>query len=237
VHFTADRAVADAVTASVPAASRIPAETRAFRRRLVHHLAADAGLRQFLDIGAGQIPPGTTHETAQAVDPSCRIVYTDSDPAVLAQARSVLTSADEGVVQCDNGDIADVDAILADAKATLDLSQPTAVLLLATLVCVPTLADAARAVSTLMAAVPAGSHVAISHLSGDLDPALPAAARAWNKSMPAAIVPRSREAVESLLDDLDVLAPGVVPVTEWRPEPGAERVSPVPVLGVLARKP
>jgi S-adenosyl methyltransferase len=238
-HFAADRAVMRAITASVPAVARIPAETLAFRRRVVRYLAAEAGLRQFLDIGAGLIPPGTTHETAQAVDPSCRVFYTDSDPAVLGQARARLTSASSGAVQFELGDIADVDAILTEAKAVLDLSQPTAVLLLPTLVRVPTLVAAARAVSSLLAAVPTGSYIAISHLASDLHPAMAEAARTWNRKVAAPVTPRSRADMQSLVAALEVVPPGVVPVTEWRPEAGADDgpAALVPLYGVLARKP
>jgi hypothetical protein len=236
-HFAADRAVVRAVTAAVPAVARIPAETLAFRRRVVGYLAAEAGLRQFLDIGAGLIPPGTTHETAQAVDPSCHILYIDSDPAVLDQARARITSASPGAVYCNLGDIADVDAILAEAKADLDLSQPTAVLLLPSLVRVPTLVAAARAVSSLLAAVPAGSHIAISHLASDLHPAMATATRTWNKSVAAPLTPRSRADVLSLVAGLEIVPPGVVPVTEWRPDADADPGPLVPLYGVVARKP
>jgi hypothetical protein len=236
-HFAADRDLINAVTASVPAIARIPAETVAFRRRVVRYLAAEAGLQQFLDIGAGLIPPGTTHEAAQAVDPSCRVFYTDSDPAVLDQARARMGSAPPGTVHCDLGDIADVDAILAEAKAELDLSQPTAVLLLPTLVRVPTLVAAARAVSSLLAAVPSGSHIAISHLASDLHPEMAAATRTWNKTVAAAVTPRSRAGIQSLVAGLELVPPGVVPVTEWRPEAGEDPAPVVPLYGVVARKP
>jgi hypothetical protein len=236
-HFAADREVVRAATASVPATSRIPAETGAFRHRVLRYLAVEAGLRDFLHIGVGLIPSGVTHEIVQAVDPSCRIHYTESDHTVLAQARAGMTSAPQGVVRCDSGDIADVDAILADAKATLDLSRPTAVLLMPTLSRVPTLVAAARTVAALMAAVPSGSHVAICHLASDLDPAVPAAARAWNKTLAAPIIPRTRADVQALVAGLEIVEPGVVPVAEWRPDPDAGPAVLVPLHGVVARKP
>jgi hypothetical protein len=235
-HFAADREAVRAVTASVPAVERIPAEARAFRHRTVRYLVAEAGIRQFLDIGNGLVPPGTTHEVAQSVDQRCRIVYTDSDPLVLTRAQSLIKSAPGGAVSCVEGDIADVDAILAAAVPTLDLSQPVGVLLLSTLAHVPTMIAAARAVSSLMAAVPSGSHTVIYHLASDLDPAMPAAARHWNKTVPVPITLRSRAEVLTLVSGLEVAAPGVVPVTGWRSEqrPPAE---PVPLHGVVARKP
>ena len=223
-NFAADRKAVRAVTASAPAIERIPAEARAFRHRVISYLVAEAGIRQFLDIGTGLVPPGVTHKIAQAVDPECRIVYIDSDPMVLSHSQALIRSARCGAVSCVAGDIADVDAIVASALPTLDLSQPVAVLLLSTLAHVPTTIAAARAVSSLMAAVPSGSYVAIYHLASDLDPAMPAAARHWNKTASRPLTLRTRGDVLSLVSGLEPVPPGVVPVTEWHPDgPGPPR--------------
>jgi S-adenosyl methyltransferase len=236
-NFAADRKAIRAVTASAPAIERIPAEARAFRHRVIRYLVAEAGIRQFLDIGTGLVPLGATHEAAQSIDPACRIVYTESDPLVRSHAQALIRSARGGPVSCVDGDIADTDAIVASALPTLDLSQPVAVLLLSTLAHVPTLIAAARAVSSLMAAVPSGSYAVIYHLANDLDPGMPAAARHWNKTTPKPITLRSRADVLSLVSGLELVPPGVVPVTEWHPDPGARPAAAVPVHGVVARKP
>ena len=118
--------------------------------------------------------------------------------------------------------------------ATLDLNQPVAVLLLSALAHVPTTIAAARAVSSLMAAMPSGSYAAIYHLANDLDPAMPAAARHWNRSTPKPITLRSRADVRSLVSGLELIPPGVVPVSEWHP--GDVAAQPVPIHGVVARK-
>jgi hypothetical protein len=240
-NFAADRKVSRAVAASAPAIERIPAEAGAFRRRVIGYLVAEAGIRQFLDIGTGLVPPGGTHELAQAIAPESRIVYTDSDPMVLSHGQALIKSAQGGVVSCVGGDIADVDAIVASALPTLDLSQPVAVLLLSTLAHVPTRIAAARAVSSLMSAVPAGSYAVIYHLANDLDPAMPAAARHWNKTVPRPITLRSREDIAALVSGLDLVPPGVVPVTDWHPDAAGPVPpaggQPVPVHGVVARKP
>jgi S-adenosyl methyltransferase len=220
-HFAADRKAIRAVAACAPAIERIPAEARAFRLRVISYLVTEAGIRQFLDIGTGLVPPGVTHEVAQAIDPKCRIVYTDSDLMVLSHAQVLIRSVKGGTVSCVAGDIADVDAIVASALPTLELSEPVAVLLLSTLAHVPTTIAAARAVSSLMAAVPSGSYVAIYHLANDLDPAMPSAARHWNKTAPKPLTLRSRADVLSLVSGLELIPPGVVPVTEWRPDPDA----------------
>jgi len=220
-NFAADREAARAVAASAPAVERIPAEARAFRHRVITYLVAEAGITQFLDIGTGLVPPGATHEAAQSIDPRSRIVYTESDPMARSHAQALSRSAQGGAVSCVDGDIADVDAIVASALPTLDLRQPVAVLLLSALAHVPTTTAAARAVSSLMAAVPPGSHVVIYHLASDLDPAMPAALRNWNKTTPKPIMLRSRADVLTLVSGLELVPPGVVPVTHWRPDLGA----------------
>jgi hypothetical protein len=115
-HFAADRKAAAALVESAPSIAAIPASARAFRRRVVRYLAADAGIRQFLDVGDGMVALGNTHQIAQAVDPSCRIVYVESDPMMFDQTKATLTSAPGGLVACVDGDIADVNGIVSDAS-------------------------------------------------------------------------------------------------------------------------
>lgn len=234
-NFAADREVVRAITAAAPAVERIPAETQAFRHRAIRYLVAEAGVRQFLDIGIGLAPPGLTHQVAQGIDPECRIVYAQSEPMALSRTQETIKSARAGSVRCVAEDIADVDAILASAPPTLDLNELVAIVLQSTtLAQVPTMVGAARAVSSLIAAVASGSYAVIYHLASDLDPAMPAAARQWNRTVPRPITLRSRADILSLVSGLDLVPPGVVPVNEWRPDaaPGA----PVPVYGVVARK-
>ena len=233
-NFVADREAVRAITASAPAIERIPAEARAFRRRAIRYLVTEAGIRQFLDIGTGLIPPGTTHEFAQAIDPECRVVYIDSDPMVLSRAQVVISATRPGTVSCVGGDITEDDAVLATALPLLSMSEPVAILVTA-LVHVSTVAVAANVMSSLMAAVPSGSYAMLHHMANDLDPAMPAALRHWNKSAAVPITLRSRADVLSLVSGLELVPPGVVPVTEWHPE--GDPAAPVPVHGVVARKP
>lgn len=244
-NFAADRLAAHAVAASAPAIERIPAEARAFRHRTIRFLAAEAGVSQFLDIGTGLVPPGATHELAQAINPDSRIVYTETDPMVRSQAQALIASAEPGSVSCVEGDIADAAAIVAGALPTLDLNRPVAVLLLSTLAHVPTATAAAKAVTALMDAVPSGSYAVIYHLASDIDPAMSAAARHWNKTTPKPLTLRSRTEVLALVSGLELVPPGVVPVADWRPDlegapsTGPARsgaVQPVPLHGVVARK-
>jgi hypothetical protein len=182
---------------------------------------------------------GNTHEVTQSLVPECRIAYVDNDPMVLSHARALMKSAPGGAVGYVDADVREPDAIVTDARATLDFSQPVAVMLLFTLAYVTDTAAAAAAVRSLAAAVPSGSYVTIYHLASDLDPALERAARQWNKIMPTQpITLRARPEVASLVAGLDPVPPGLVPVTEWRPDPADPRFEQVvPVHGVVARTP
>jgi hypothetical protein len=265
-HFAADRKAAAALVESAPSIAAIPASARAFRRRVARYLAADAGIGQFLDVGHGLMTPGSTHEAAQAVDPSCRIVYVESDPMMLDWTKATLTSAPGGLVACVEGEIADVSGIVsasglseagppaADPSggaaraadvcqpgdgAILDPGRPLAVLLLSTLSHVPSTADAAKVVTTLMDAAPSGSYLAIYHLASDLDPLVAAAFKQWNAAAAVPIVLRSSDDVGALAAGFDLVPPGLVPLNDWRPDAGdpPAAATQVPVHALVARKP
>jgi hypothetical protein len=238
-NFEADRRAARTLATTAPVIADIPPAVRAFQQRVLRFLVTEAGIRQFLDIGTGLPLVGNTHEVTQSLVPECRIAYVDNDPMVLSHARALMKSAPGGAVGYVDADARDPDAIVAGGAATLDFSQPVAVMLLFTLAYVQEDAEAAAAVSALTAAVPPGSYVAIYHLASDLDPALEDAARQWNKLMPAQpITLRSRAEVAALTTGLDPVPPGLAPVTEWRPDPDDPAFDhPVPVLGIVASKP
>lgn len=238
-NFEADRRAARALAATAPAVTSVAPALLAFQHRVLRYLAAEAGIRQYLDIDTGLPLVGNTHEVTQSVEPACRIVYVDNDPMVLAHARAEMISAPGGAIGYVDADVRDPDSILAGARATLDLGQPVAVLLLFTLGYVEDHAEAAAIVSALAAAVPSGSYVAINHLAGDVDEELELAAMQWNKLLPAQpITLRSRSQVARLVAGLELVPPGLVPITEWRPDPADPRFGrAVPVHGVLARKP
>jgi hypothetical protein len=237
-NFETDRKAARALLAAAPIVGSIAPAARAFQQRVMGYLVAEAGIRQFLDIGTGLPLVGNTHEIAQSLVPECRIVYVDNDPMVLSHARALMKSASEGAIGYVDADVRDPGTIVADARATLDLRQPVAVLLLFTLAYVEDTAVAAAVVSSLVAAVPSGSYVAIYHLASDLDPTLEEAARQWNTMMSAQrITLRSRSQVADLVAGLDLVPPGLVPVSEWRPAADDPRFAGViPIHGVVARK-
>jgi hypothetical protein len=239
-NFEADRKAARSLAAAAPVVGTIAPAVRGFQQRALRFLVLEAGIRQFLDIGTDLPLVGSTHDVAQSLVPECRIAYVDNDPMVLSHARALMKSAPGGVVGYVDADVREPGAIVAGAKGTLDFGQPIAVLLLFTLAYVVDGVEAAEVVSSLMAALPSGSYVAIYHLASDLDPALKEAARMWNKMMPTqSIALRSEAQVADLVAGLDPVPPSLVPVTDWRPsaDPRLDRPASVPVYGIVARKP
>ncbi|HEY1823739.1 MAG TPA: SAM-dependent methyltransferase [Trebonia sp.] len=238
-HFEADRKAARAMAASAPVIEGIAPAVRVFQRRVLRFLVVEAGVRQFLDIGMGLPLVGNTHEVAQSLVPECRIAYVDNDPMVLSHARALMKSAPGGAVGYVDADVRDCAEIVAGARATLDFSQPVAVLLLFTLAYIQDDAEAAAAVSSLMAAVPSGSYVVIYHLASDMDPTMEEAARQWNRLVPAQpIMLRSGADITGLTAGLDAVPPGLAPITEWRSDSGAPAPEhAVPIHSIVARKP
>jgi hypothetical protein len=241
-NFEADRKAVRMLAAAAPYVSSIPIAARAFRQRVVRYLVTEAGIRQFLDVGASLAMSGNTHEVAQSLRPDCRVVYVDSDPMVLAHARAQLaslprSSAPGGAVVALDANLRDPAAILDAAAETLDLGRPVAILLMATLSFVVDDAAAGRILRSLAGAVPAGSHVALYHQASDLDPAMSVAAARWNAMSDRQIKLRSRVQLTGLLSGLDLVPPGIMPVTDWRPAPDDPRFERlVPVYGAVARK-
>jgi hypothetical protein len=238
-NFEADRRAARALVNTAPVVADIAPAARAFQQRVLRFLVAEAGIRQFLDIGTGLPLVGSTHEVAQSLAPECRIVYVDNDPMVLAHARALLVSAPGGAVGYVDAYVREPATIIAGARDTLDFSQPVAVLLLFTLAYVGEDVEAARVVSALMAALAPGSYLALYHLASDVDPDLMEAAGQWNTMMPTQpITPRSHAQVAELGAGLEPVLPGLTPVTAWRPAHGDPDFGhAVPIYGLVARKP
>jgi S-adenosyl methyltransferase len=237
-NFEADRKAVRVLSAAAPFVSTIPVAARAFRQRVVRYLAAEAGIRQFLDIGASFSMSGNTHEVAQSVAADCRVVYVDSDPMVLAHARALLTSTPAGAAAMLDADLSEPAAILTGAAGTLDLDKPVAILLMATLAAILDDVAAAEFLLSLTDAVPGGSHVALYHQASDLDPAMSVATHQWNAIASRHITLRSRAQLKGLLDGFDLVSPGLVPVADWRPTPDDPRFKHlVPIHGAVARKP
>ena len=232
-NFEADRQAAKQLAAAAPVMEQVAPASRAFLRRAVTYLAAEAGIRQFLDIGTGMPTAGNTHEVAQAVDPSCRIVYVDNDPVVLAHARAGLRSAAGGATSYLDADARDTRAVIAGASATLDLARPVGVIMIDIL---NFLEDAADVVARLAAAVPAGSHLAV--MQPSRDERLTVAARRWNQLGATPVFLRDHDQVARWFAGLELVDPGIVEVHRWRPDPGDQDFPEgMPLLGAVARKP
>jgi hypothetical protein len=239
-NFTVDRVAAEEAIAAFPGIRDSAQANRAFLRRTVRYLTAVEGIRQFLDIGTGLPSVSNTHEVSQAAAPDSRVVYVDNDPLVLAHARALLTSSPEGATAYLDADLQDTETILEEAASTLDFTRPVGIMLLAILHYIPDLAEARRIVARLLAAVPAGSFLVISHAGTDL---LPEEVAAFEKGLNAHLpaerhhVARPRDLVISFFDGIDLVEPGVVRVSDWHPDSPEESAMQTILWGGVARKP
>ncbi|MEV4344730.1 SAM-dependent methyltransferase [Actinoplanes sp. NPDC049596] len=213
-NFAADRAVGDQIIATLPQLAEHAKLSRAFLARAVRYLVLEAGVTQFLDIGTGLPTAENTHQVAQGADPTARIVYVDNDPLVLAHARELLTSTPEGATDYVHEDLRDPEAILRAARATLDLEKPVAVTLMGVLGHIESDDRAKNIIDRLMRGLAGGSYLAM-YDGADTDPATSEATRIWNVSANPKYHLRSPERIATLFDGLELVAPGVVPVTLW----------------------
>jgi len=247
-NFDADRKAARQLVKAAPSMEHAGRAARDFLARATRYLAEEIGIRQFLDIGIGIPAPGNIHDTAQAVAPSCRVVCVDNDPVVLSHARALLRPAPGGATSFVDADVRKPGKILAEAGDTLDFARPVAVVMNHLLNYVPRDAEVRSILDTVMDAACPGSHLVVLHPASDLDPGLPEAARRWNKISTAQVVLRGQSEVAAWFSGLDLLDPGVVPVTDWRPDaapasssatagsPGGDSLPVIPLYGAVGRK-
>ena len=221
-NFAADRRAAEDVIAVRPSIRNDVRANRLFLGRAVRWLAAEQGVRQFLDLGTGIPAAGNTHQVAQQIAPDARIVYVDNDPIVLVHARALLTGTDAGATAYIDGDLRAPGLVLAAARETLDFSEPIAVLLIGVLHLISDAEDPAGIIAELMAAVPAGSYLAVTQPASDVNAEQAAAgAQRYNEWVVTKQTRRSREETSAFLDGLEIVEPGVVQLHRWHPEPGA----------------
>jgi hypothetical protein len=240
-HFAVDRETAEQAIKAIPTGRTAARENRAFLGRAVRYLVAEAGVRQFLDIGTGLPSASNVHEVAQQVAPESRVVYVDNDPIVLAHARALLTSSPQGRTAYIEADLREPEQILGDAatRSTLDFSQPVALMLVGILHFVQDEDDPARIVATLLDALPAGSYLAASHGATEYNPQ---GAAAWARTYRASGVPFQLRSADEFADlafrGLELVEPGLVVVSEWRPEDAGPHPTPaeVGINGAVARK-
>jgi SAM-dependent methyltransferase len=243
-NFAADREAARRGLQANPDSRIPPRENRLFLRRAVRFLA-EQGIDQFLDIGTGIPSAPNVHHVAQQINPRARIVYVDNDPIVLAHARALLTSHPDGRTEYIDADLRDVDAILGATalKDTIDRNRPVALLLFAILHFVGDEDDPWSIVERLLGALPSGSYLALSHLTGDFRP------EAWEqvaqvyRRQGVTMKVRSRAEIERFFTGLEPVDPGLRVLPAWRPDLGDATGGPVPsdaqvsVYGAVARKP
>jgi hypothetical protein len=218
-NFTVDRQMGDQIGSFYPGIFTLARSDRAFLGRAVRYLAGEAGIRQFLDIGTGLPTADNTHEVAQQVAPESRVVYVDNDPLVLAHARALLVSTPEGACHYIDADLHDPKAILDSAEGTLDFSQPVALMLIGVLQFVQDDDEAYGIVRRLLDAVTPGSYLAIVHPTHEIDTeAYVPTVEHWNAHGTPKLMLRSREQIARFFDGLELLEPGVVSLTRWRPD-------------------
>ena len=207
-NFAADREAAERVLAVAPGLRYRVRANRAFLGRATRYLAAEAGIRQFLDIGTGIPAGGNTHEVAQRAAPDARVVYVDNDPIVLLHAQALLRSTPEGATDYLQADLRDPGTILDRAATLLDFGRPVAVMLLGVLHLVQDAEDPWGIVAGLMAAMPAGSYLTISHPAIDIHHSQANAQRVYNERVATPQTLRTREQVARFFTGLDLVRAG-----------------------------
>jgi trans-aconitate methyltransferase len=238
-NFAADRDAAQAAMAANPHLATAMRENRALMRRMVAVLARELGVRQFLDIGTGLPTSPNVHEVAQEIAPQARVVYVDNDPIVLAHARALLVSTEEGATAYIDADLRDPDKILRDPRLqqTLDLSQPVALMLIGILHFIPDHEEPHRLVGRLLAALPAGSYLVLQQPTTDFyEPGSTGTAAAYSR----AGIPfqyRTRNEFARFFTGLELVPPGIELMSEWRaegepqPRPAASDVGAYAAIG------
>jgi hypothetical protein len=238
-NFASDRDAAEEAIGANPGIVEDARANRAFLARAVSVLARDHGVTQFLDIGTGLPADHSTHEIAQSIDPTARVVYVDNDPIVLAHARAILVSGPDGRCGYVDADLRDPAVILKAAARTLDLNRPVALLLLLVLHFIPDADGPQEVVSSLLEGLAEGSYLVVSHPASDVRrDSVAEMTRRMNQRLrgPRATL-RDRNQTSRFFGGLELLEPGVVQPPQWRPAPGEPPRPDVPLWCGAGRKP
>ncbi|MGK5496791.1 SAM-dependent methyltransferase [Streptomyces sp. URMC 125] len=216
-YYPADKRAGDAYREVFPGIELLARASRGFLVRSIRHMAGEAGLRQFLDVGTGLPTADNTHQVAQRVAPESRVVYVDHDPLVLAHARALLTSTPQGATAYVDADLRHPDTVLAEAARTLDLEQPVGLIFSGTLGHIPDYDEARSIVRRLLAALPSGSFLSLNE-GADTYEAANRAQETYNSSGAIPYVLRPVERIAGFFDGLELVEPGLVPCPYWRPD-------------------
>lgn len=238
-NYPVDEQVGDQIQAVMPQIVDLARAVRGFLARAVGYLVGEVGIRQFLDIGTGLPTANNTHEVAQTTAPECRIVYVDNDPLIMAHARALLTSTPQGTTDYIHADLRDTDTILQQAAQTLDFGQPVALMLLGIMEHIADDEAACGIVNRLLDPLPSGSYLVLSDPTTDIGgEAMRESIRLWNENATPPITPRTHQQIARFFEGLELLEPGIVSVSLWRPDPG-DLGRPVQVgnIGGVGRKP
>jgi hypothetical protein len=236
-YYPVDKAVGDQVMAMFPDITRLARADRAFLGRAIRYLAGEAGIRQYLDIGTGLPTASNTHEVAQAIAPQSRIVYVDNDPLVLAHARALLASTPEGACDYIDADLRDTRKILTQARHTLDFGQPIALMMLGIAGQIPDSDHPEAIIEQLMASMAAGSYLTLSD-GVNTSQSFTDAVRHYNENSASTYHLRSPEQLTSFFDGLELVEPGLVELSHWRPDatPFPNSAEEVPGMCGIGRK-
>ena len=237
-NFAADREAGEQALKAYPQLAEAVRSNRAFLARAVGFLTGPAGVRQFLDIGTGIPSADNTHEVAQREAPDSRIVYVDNDPIVLLHAQTLLRSTAAGACDYIQADLRDPARILSEAGRTLDFGQPVALMLLAILQFIPDDADPWGLVAQLMAPLPPGSYLVVSHPTDDFNPNRQGESiQRYNERVAEQATLRGHDETARFFAGLELAEPGVVAVAKWRPHSDVEADRPSSMWCGVARKP
>jgi hypothetical protein len=240
-NYAADRAVGDASMAAWPALRTHMVANRTFMHRVGRFLAAECGINQFLDIGTGIPTEPNLHQIVQEVRPDSRIVYTDNDPIVLAHARALMAGTPEGRIAYLHADMRDADALLSSPqlREVLDLDQPVGLLIIAVVHFIEDDDEAYGVVRKVLDALPAGSYLAASIATDDLDPVPLAEVQQQYRAAGETLQFRTKEQALRFFDGLEMVDPGLVQLHKWHPGPDAGHIADtdVAMYGAVARKP
>ncbi|MCY1139214.1 SAM-dependent methyltransferase [Actinoplanes sp. Pm04-4] len=234
-NFAADRGAGDAVAQVYPEIVVMAQQSRKFLIRVVRHLAAEAGVRQFLDIGTGLPTMQNTHEVAQSINPESKIVYVDNDPMVLAYARALLVgTTSEGVTTYVHADYHEPKKILDEASAALDFSQPVVVMFMGVMGYEPDLDVVRSIVNTVMEKVPSGSYLVFWDGTDTSEAVVEGAAKLAEMGGVPYIL-RSPEQLATVFEGLELVEPGLTQISSWRPD--GDGIEPIEAYGAVGRKP
>jgi hypothetical protein len=224
-NFPADREAAKVVLEQFPLMPAWARANRAALRRIMRYLAK-SGVRQFLDIGSGMPTEGNVHEIAQEIAPDAKVIYTDIDPIAVSEGLEILDGNPNALAI--NGDLRRPQEILDNPQVQqlLDFSQPIAVLLMAVVHFVPDDAEASAAIKTLLAGLPAGSYLAMSHVATEgielwtaSEQKVAAIAEVYENRTSTPGASRTREQISEYFKGTTLVEPGIAWLPDWRPEP------------------